>query len=120
MVGKNDYIDEKLAEFDIVPASYELAQNFPNPFNPATTIQYGLPSPSRVTVRVYNILGEEVISLITDEIQDPGYHLITWDGRNASGTSASSGLYFYQIRARDTASTSSSVFVQTLNMLLLE
>jgi hypothetical protein len=120
VVGKAGYVNEKLAGFKLVPTNYELSQNFPNPFNPATTIQYGLPKPSTINLIVYNLLGEEVAPLIKDELQDSGYHVITWDGRNSVGVKVVSGVYFYQMRAVDHSSGSTLRFIQNRKMLLLE
>ena len=78
---------------NIVPSQYYLSQNHPNPFNPTTTIKYGLPKESKVTLKIFNILGQEVATLV-DEHQPAGYHQITWD---AAGHS--SGIYFYKIQA---------------------
>jgi hypothetical protein len=112
VVGKSGYIDERFAEFKLVPTHYELLQNFPNPFNSVTTIQYGLPKPSTITLAVYNLLGEEVAILIKNELQDPGYHAVTWDGRSAEGNVVVSGVYFTRMQAGD--------FVQTRKMLLIQ
>ncbi|MBL7075453.1 T9SS type A sorting domain-containing protein [candidate division KSB1 bacterium] len=75
------------------PKAYSLLQNYPNPFNPTTTIKYSLPKESKVTLKIFNILGGEVATLV-NEHQPAGYHQISWD---ASGYS--SGIYFYQIQA---------------------
>ncbi len=99
VVGNHDFVAEKLAEVKAVPTVYELSQNFPNPFNPATTIRYGLPKAERVILKVYNLLGEEVVTLIDDEQREAGYHAVIWDGRNRSGAQVTSGIYFYRLRA---------------------
>ena len=71
-----------------------LMQNFPNPFNEETVIRYRTPERSRVQVRIYNNVGQDVV-LLLDEDQAPGSHEILWDGRDGSGRSVTSGLYFY-------------------------
>ncbi|MGH7457383.1 MAG: T9SS type A sorting domain-containing protein, partial [bacterium] len=78
---------------------FVLPQNFPNPFNPATTIRYGLPKAERVTLKIYNLLGEEVVTLMNDELQAAGYHVAIWDGRNKLGEVVGSGVYIYRFRA---------------------
>ncbi len=98
VVGKKEFVDEKLAATQAIPATYELSQNFPNPFNPATTIRYGLPREERVTLKIYNLLGEEVVTLVDGELQNAGYHAAIWDGRNRAGQIVASGLYFYHFR----------------------
>ncbi|MBL7075456.1 T9SS type A sorting domain-containing protein [candidate division KSB1 bacterium] len=75
------------------PKSYQLSQNYPNPFNPITTIKYGLPKESKVTLKVFDILSQEVATLV-DEHQSAGYHQINWNAADHS-----SGIYFYQIQA---------------------
>jgi flagellar hook assembly protein FlgD len=84
-----------------VPETYVLAQNYPNPFNPSTTIKYGLPEQASVSLRVYNVLGQEVARLVEGQ-QTAGYHEAIWDGRNIAGGIVGSGVYFYRLEARPT------------------
>lgn len=88
-----------------VPTQYELWQNFPNPFNPITKIIYGVPKPTRVTVKIFNTLGQEVATLV-DEQKEAGYYSIQWNTNNIS-----SGIYFYQMRAGN--------YIKTKKMLYL-
>jgi len=83
-------------ETEILPESFALEQNFPNPFNPATTIAYTLPERSRVTVSVYNILGEKV-AVLTNSVKAAGRHRVVWDGRNQAGETVGTGVYFYRL-----------------------
>ena len=76
-----------------------LAQNFPNPFNPTTSIHFDLSSASSVTLRVYDAAGQVVITLIEDEFRDAGAYDLSWDGRTAGGDRVGSGIYFYRLRA---------------------
>ncbi len=101
----------------IVPEQFMLSQNYPNPFNPNTTIEYGLPFDSRVTIRIYNILGQEVQILI-DEIQGARNRRVEWDGTNTAGVPVASGLYFYRIEA-SRLSTPAQSFNQVKKMLLV-
>jgi hypothetical protein len=87
--------DEKPAE---LPAEYVLHQNFPNPFNPSTTIRYRLATYSDVEIAIYNMLGEKVWEWHSPG-QHPGRHTLVWDGRDKSGKRVSSGQYVYKIRA---------------------
>ncbi len=76
-----------------IPKEYALYQNYPNPFNPTTKIKYDLPIASKVTLKVYNILGQEVATL-KDEIEEPGFKSV-----ELNGSTLSSGVYFYRIDA---------------------
>ncbi len=89
----------------IIPLQYTVTQNYPNPFNPKTTIRVGIPESGknqRVTLKIYDVLGKEVKTLIDGQLQ-PGYHKFEWDGTNAAGNAVSSGIYFYQLHAGHTA-----------------
>ena len=86
-----------------VPTQFELAQNYPNPFNPYTDIRYQIAdsrSPTHTTLKIFNILGQEVATLV-DEVKEPGYYTVTWDGRDEKGDEVPSGIYFYRMRAGD-------------------
>jgi hypothetical protein len=97
---------EQSAEVTTVPSRPELIGNYPNPFNPSTTIRYGLPLKSQVTLTVFNTLGEQVAELVNGEME-AGYHQVKFDGSGLS-----SGVYFYRIQAGD--------FVSTKSMLILK
>ena len=94
-----------------LPAEFALEQNYPNPFNPATSITYVLPHNAYVKVAVYNVLGEEVASLI-DGQQSAGEHSVIWNGTTSRGDTVPSGIYFYRLSAGQ--------FVDTRKMLLLK
>jgi len=94
-----------------LPTSFALAQNYPNPFNPSTEISYSLPVASQVELSVYNVLGQKVNTLVNSEMP-AGDHTVTWDGRNSSGGSVSSGVYFYRIQANN--------YVETKKMMMLK
>lgn len=82
-----------------VPLSFGLGQNYPNPFNANTDIRYQIAddSPSaRTTLKIYNILGQEIRTLV-DQEQEPGFYTVRWDGKDNRGTRAASGVYFYQL-----------------------
>ena len=80
------------------PESYSLAQNYPNPFNSNTSIFYILPKASKLTINIYNLVGERIKTLI-DQPQSAGKHSVTWDGKDFSGQTVSSGVYIYQLQA---------------------
>ena len=92
--------------------SNSLSQNYPNPFNPTTTIEYQLREQSPVQLKIYNVAGQLVRTLVNDVKAAGQVHIASWDGRNDSGQTVSSGVYFYKL--------TSSNFVQTKTMVLLK
>lgn len=96
---------------EVLPSAYSLEQNYPNPFNPETIISYNLPKQSRVQIKIYDITGNEIRSLI-DEEKSAGKHNILWDSRNNFGQRVSSGIYFYKIVADN--------FIETKKMVLMK
>ena len=78
------------------PSSYALLQNYPNPFNPSTKISFSLPGASVVTLRVFNLLGQQVATLVNGPM-GAGLHELTWNGQDGEGRGLASGLYFYRI-----------------------
>ena len=99
------------------PTQFVLSQNYPNPFNPTTRIEYALPVQSLVTIKIYNILGQEVVTLV-DEEQVGGSHTIEWNGRSSRGFPASSGVYFYRLEVRQNGGQFQ--FTSVKKMLLLK
>ncbi|MBK7107422.1 MAG: T9SS type A sorting domain-containing protein [Ignavibacteriae bacterium] len=92
-------------------SSFTLYQNFPNPFNPSTKIEFTVLKRSRISIKIYNINGQLVKELLNEE-KNSGDYIIMWDGQNEIGTKVASGTYFYQIKAGD--------FTQIKKMLLLK
>jgi hypothetical protein len=97
-----------VSDKSVSPRSYNLAQNYPNPFNPNTTINYEVPKTGLVIIKVYNILGKEVASLVNDEKQ-AGHYSIQF---SASKYKLSSGVYFYRMQAGN--------FVETKKLILMK
>jgi hypothetical protein len=93
------------------PRANALAQNYPNPFNPQTTIAFAIKDRGAVSVKVYNVAGQLVRTLVNED-RTAGAHTVVWDGRNDSGSPVSSGVYFYKLVASD--------FSQTKKMVLLK
>ena len=93
------------------PQGFALEQNFPNPFNPVTTLRYDLPENSYVNVTVYDMLGRQVRTLV-NTTQDAGFRSVIWNATNDYGKPVSAGIYLYQIQAGE--------FVQTKKMVLLK
>ena len=86
------------AAVQTLPEAFALADNFPNPFNPTTTIQYALPQAADVELTVYNVVGQPVRTLVAEH-QSAGHYAVEWDATNDSGHSLSSGMYFYRLQA---------------------
>ena len=86
-------------ELQSTPREFALHQNFPNPFNPDTTIKYDLAESADVTLQIYNVLGQVVRTLVASEVQNAGRYQIRWNGMDDRGVPVSSGIYFYQIAA---------------------
>ena len=89
-----------------LPSEYNLAQNFSNPFNPATTIAYQLPQSGKVSLIVYDLLGAEVATLV-NSVQSAGIHNVTWNAANVA-----SGIYFYRLRAGSFTQTRKLVVIK--------
>lgn len=97
---------------ETVPREFSLSQNYPNPFNPTTTINFSLPERVRVELKIYDLLGREVATLIDGDEISAGTHRVQWNGRNRFGETVSTGVYFYRIVAGG--------FVQTKKMVLVK
>ncbi len=91
---------------DAAPYQFSLSQNYPNPFNPVTTIQYSVPGTLPVTLKVMNMLGQEMARLV-DEVQEPGKYSVTWNG-----STAASGLYFCTVSAGAYQSTKKMILIK--------
>jgi Tol biopolymer transport system component len=107
------WIAQGVKETKEIPTTFSLSQNYPNPFNPSTTIKYGLPKDVKVTLEVYNILGQRVAVLVNEE-QEAGYHEVVFQNANLA-----SGVYFYRLRAGDPSAGSGHGFVDTKKLVLL-
>jgi flagellar hook assembly protein FlgD len=82
---------------NIIPADFYVYQNYPNPFNPSTTIRYNIPKSSNVSVKIYNMLGQEIKTLFTGG-QTPGVHSVIWNGDTNFGSKAASGTYIFMVK----------------------
>ena len=87
-----------LLSLQTLPTAFALADNFPNPFNPATTIQYALPQAADVELTVYNVVGQPVRTLVAEH-QSAGRYVVEWDATDDNGHSLSSGMYLYRLQA---------------------
>jgi hypothetical protein len=109
--GTFSYSDEVVVEVDFTPSEYNLYQNFPNPFNPSTKIEFQVPSASDVSIIIYDMLGQEIKSLFNEQVV-PGRYTLEWDGSNSFGTQMSSGIYIYRMTAGS--------FVEAREMILIK
>jgi hypothetical protein len=94
----------------ITPLKFALAQNFPNPFNPTTTIRFSIPRREKVRLQIYNLMGQEVATLIDKELE-AGFHQTEWKGYNKLNQGTTTGIYFYRLEAGE--------FVEVKKMVLL-
>ncbi len=104
-IAKKNYVNASYYG-DKVPSTYEISQNYPNPFNPSTTINYQIPQTGFVTLKIYDILGKEVTTLVNEQ-KNQGRYSINFDASRLA-----SGVYIYQLRV--------NVYVSSKKMLLLK
>ena len=98
----------------LLPTEYSLGQNYPNPFNPSTKIRYELPRDSRVILKLYNVLGQEV-KILVDEVQVAGYKLVNFDA-----SLFPSGVYFYRLQANSLIGGQTGKFTDMKKMLVVK
>ena len=106
-----EYIPTAVEETEGIVINYSLSQNYPNPFNPSTTIKWQQPGTGFVTLKIYDVLGREVITLVNDEL-NAGKHEIEFNSHSSEVRNLSSGIYFYQLKVDS--------FVETKKMVLLK
>ena len=110
----NKKLGEQIVQHTMIPESFALCQNYPNPFNSMTLITYDIPASAvegvHVVLKVYNILGQ-VMRTLVDEHKQPGRYQVSWDSNTASGSPVASGIYIYRIEAGE--------FVQVRKMVLI-
>ncbi|MCZ6632573.1 MAG: T9SS type A sorting domain-containing protein, partial [bacterium] len=94
----NPVVTQGVLNVESTPTEFALFQNFPNPFNPETTIKYNLAESADVTVQIYNVVGQVVRTLVAER-QSSGRYQVQWSGKDDRGVAVSSGIYFYQISA---------------------
>ena len=112
VIGELDYVQKMSDEIlENIPSIFSLSQNYPNPFNPITKLDYNLPLRSKVNISIYNVLGQEIKTLV-NEVKEYGYHSTTWNGQDNLGRDMSSGVYFARIISQG--------FTKTRKMLLVK
>ncbi len=98
VAAQSTHLPENIATVAAVPQEFSLSNNYPNPFNPVTHLQIGLPEDSEVTISIFNMLGQKVRTL-TEGYLNAGYHTIIWDGLDDAGHGLTSGTYFLHVKA---------------------
>lgn len=98
-------------DLNTTPKSFNLKQNFPNPFNPATSIDYELADNSTTKLQIFNVLGQPIRTLV-ESFQNAGSYSVLWDGKDSSGQQVPSGIYFYQLKT--------NVYSRIMKMALLK
>ena len=93
-----------------IPDEFQLYQNFPNPFNPSTTIRYNLPEPGDVNLSIYNVYGQ-LVQILVNEYQSAGIYQAQWNSQHLTGQTVSSGIYLYRL------STQGHIFSKKLMLL---
>ncbi|MEZ4763527.1 MAG: T9SS type A sorting domain-containing protein [Calditrichia bacterium] len=112
LAGTPAFIEAQSGAIEMIqPESYALLSNYPNPFNPETYIRYRLSAPGNVELAIFNILGQQVVTLV-DREQPAGFYEIRWDGRNSFGQETASGVYIYRLKVND--------FVDSFKMIKLK
>jgi hypothetical protein len=114
IISKFEYEDLSTAvggQNGIAPAEYSLSQNYPNPFNPSTTIRFEVPKPSHVLIKIYNVLGREVRTLVDGKL-GAGRFAEIWDGRTDYGETVGSGIYFVRMQTNEFISLKKLVVVR--------
>lgn len=106
MAGNINAIESSISQLTELVNSFELSQNYPNPFNPTTNINFSIPNTSEVTLKIYNDLGQELITLVNGNLNSGSYK-VDWNAAEYT-----SGIYYYKIQAGE--------FVQTRKMLLIK
>jgi len=99
-----------------LPTEFALSQNYPNPFNPTTNIKYALPMGSKVTMGIYNVLGQKVRTLLSGD-KPAGHHIAEWNGTGNQGEPVGSGVYFLHLFAQGTDGAS---FNQIRKLMMLK
>ena len=99
-------------EINSITSAYQLNQNFPNPFNPSTTISYVLPKKEQVSLKVYNVFGQEVTTLLDHVMIIPGVQKVIWEGTDKNGDKVASGIYFYLLKTDTYSMTKKMILIR--------
>ena len=102
--SKNDILSE-------IPKEYKLFNNYPNPFNPSTTIKYSVPKVSNVKLQVYNMMGQ-LIKTLVNETKAPGFYSVVWNGTNENDSKVASGIYFYRFESENFVANNKMILIK--------
>jgi hypothetical protein len=120
-LGDLNWFPSKKAEWEAItgveteegmPTGYALAQNYPNPFNPGTQIEYSLPQTAKISLTIYNAIGQEIAKLIAAEEKPAGRYSVTWDGTDTQSRVVPTGVYFYRLQGPDLQITKKMLLVK--------
>ncbi|MBI3765409.1 MAG: T9SS type A sorting domain-containing protein, partial [Ignavibacteriales bacterium] len=103
-----------IREENVAPATYLLSQNYPNPFNPVTTIRFEVPASGFVSLKVFNLLGEEIVTVVSEQLY-PGTYTRQWNADKVA-----SGVYYYRLSTRQQESGQADIFSETKKLILLK
>jgi hypothetical protein len=118
LVGYSEQIENQLDAMGVVPSMFELAQNTPNPFNPVTNIRVSLIEDANITLKVYNLLGEEMNAMAINQSFSKGNHRFIWAGRDDNGRKLPSGVYLYRLEVMSKNGT--QLYQETKKMVLMK
>ncbi len=104
-------IDDPSNNLPVIATDYRLSDNYPNPFNPTTVIQYTVPKAGKVRIDIYNVLGEKVKTLVNG-VMTPGTYSAIWNGTDDNGKRVTTGVYFYQLKAKNAVITKKMTFIK--------
>ncbi|MBC8343690.1 MAG: T9SS type A sorting domain-containing protein [Bacteroidetes bacterium] len=112
LAGDKDFISQAVSEYEMsIPTEFSLSQNFPNPFNPTTQIQYDVAVQGQVKILVYDIMGRHIRTLVNQH-EIPGKYSILWNGTDEFGSKVATGMYFYQFTSPGVVKTKKMVFLK--------
>ena len=101
VVGESEYVDQMIKNLlEVIPDNFTLSKNYPNPFNPRTNLDFSIPKRSNVALRIFNMMGQEVVTLINEK-KSYGNYSVSWNGLDNKGLNVASGVYFAELRTRN-------------------
>ncbi|MDC0235013.1 hypothetical protein OAK09_01580 [Candidatus Marinimicrobia bacterium] len=118
LVGSSRQIEDQLDAMGVVPSMFELAQNTPNPFNPVTNIRVSLIEDANITLKVYNLLGEEMNAMAINRAMSKGNHRFVWAGKDDHGNQLPSGVYLYRLEV--ISQNGAPLYQDTRKMVLMK